>query len=225
MTTAQRNKEGLTWVEWANAAEVRALPSPSDEHRKAWLAGEDPSEWRARGPIRWVLTRLDAKSGYRTLIEPAQGRYTYATQKEAEEAMRVLEPGLRAKILGDAADSLAVLPVECWPDHHDPKKTVFGVVDLIAGIFWEPERKFEELLQEAAQELKVPTEYLNAPSLPELEREASRRIQEDIFKEVVRDMQRASCTCDAFCDGPCPVHGEAMAAQDARIAAENEEKP
>lgn len=37
-------------------------------------------------------------------------------------------------------------------------------------------------------------------------------------------MKVSSCTCDGPGDGPCPRHGEEMAAQDARIAEENRRK-
>lgn len=98
------------------------------------------------GPIRWVITH--AKRSYRTLLEPAQGRYTYATKEEAEKNMRLLEPGIREKLTDVDANSLAVLPVECWPGHHDPKRTVFSGVDLIVAVFWDAERKFEETMEE-----------------------------------------------------------------------------
>ncbi len=239
----EKNREGLAWNEWAAATGLAVLSTP---HHEAWLRGEDPTEWKAeaqkeRGPTRWVITYF-SKKGYRTLLDPAQGRYTYETKEEAEERMRVLEPGLREKILGADADSLAVLPVECWPGHHDPKKTVFGVIDLMGAVFWDAERQSEEIMREAAIELKVPVEYLNPPSISELERSAAQKIQEDIFGDVVRDMLKAAavpkehldppsssyatrrCTCDAFCDDPCSVHAAENAAQNERIAADQTKK-
>lgn len=42
-----RNREGLTWVEWARAATVPIADGGTLEHRDAWKAGEDPTEWRA----------------------------------------------------------------------------------------------------------------------------------------------------------------------------------
>ncbi len=37
-----RNREGLTWPEWRNAAHVATYVA-----FEAWLRGEDPTEWRA----------------------------------------------------------------------------------------------------------------------------------------------------------------------------------
>src|SRR3990167_2501217 len=48
----------------------------------------------------------------------------------------------------------------------------------------------------------------------------SKRRALSMFAE--EDLSR--CTCDALGDGPCPVHSEAMAEQDARINARNEEQ-
>ena len=47
-----------------------------------------------------------------------QGRYHYDTKEAAEEARKLFEPSLRAKVLGDLADSLRVVEVDCY-DHGD----------------------------------------------------------------------------------------------------------
>lgn len=71
-------------------------------------------------PVRYVITNMahpeGSLAGLRVLTFPAWGsRYTYATREEAEEQMKLYEPDLRAKILGDRADTLLVLAVQCWP--------------------------------------------------------------------------------------------------------------
>lgn len=80
-------------------------------------------------PVRYVITNManpaGALAGLRVLTLPAQGRYTYETREEAEERMRILEPQLRSKVLGELADTLRVVGVCCWPGHFDPKKTVW----------------------------------------------------------------------------------------------------
>jgi hypothetical protein len=81
-------------------------------------------------PVRYVITNMahpeGSLAGLRVLTFPAWGsRYTYATREEAEEQMKLYEPDLRAKILGDRADTLLVLAVQCWPGHFDPKRTVW----------------------------------------------------------------------------------------------------
>lgn len=78
-------------------------------------------------PVRYVITHMGTGRMYtcRVLTFPAQGRYTYATAAEAQEQLTLFEPSLRAKLLGDRADTLRVLAVECWPGHFDPKRTVW----------------------------------------------------------------------------------------------------
>lgn len=41
----EQNKEGLTWFEWARAANVSTKEIAGDKFR-AWINGEDPTEWR-----------------------------------------------------------------------------------------------------------------------------------------------------------------------------------
>ena len=74
--------------------------------------------------VRYVITHVSDAGGLRVLTFSRQGRDTFDTQEQAEEAMRVFEPGLRARSLGDRADTLEVRPVECW-HHHDPKTSIF----------------------------------------------------------------------------------------------------
>jgi len=74
---------------------------------------------RAPTVVRFVVTNV-GRDGLRTLTFAAQGRETYATREEAEEAMRVFAPQLREKVLGDRADTLEVRECECWAGHHDP---------------------------------------------------------------------------------------------------------
>lgn len=40
-----RNREGMTWSEWRNAVGVHG--GLQSRLREAWIAGEDPTEWRA----------------------------------------------------------------------------------------------------------------------------------------------------------------------------------
>lgn len=73
--------------------------------------------------MRFVITNM--KGDLRVLTLSGQGRDTFATRAEAEEKMRILEPGLRAKVLGSRADTLEVTEVECWEGYNDPKRTVW----------------------------------------------------------------------------------------------------
>lgn len=66
---------------------------------------------------RYAITHV-GRLGLRQLTLANQGRNHYRTRADAERAMRLLEPDLRAKVLGDDADTLEVRPVECY-EHGD----------------------------------------------------------------------------------------------------------
>lgn len=84
----------------------------------------------AASVTRYVLT-YETKDNGRAIFGAAQGRFTYATEAEAQSHLdAVTRNNSRAalvQICGSeaAADSLAVRAVECWPGHFDPKRTVF----------------------------------------------------------------------------------------------------
>ncbi len=61
----------------------------------------------------FAITHVN-RNGVRTLTFANQGRNHYATADAANAAMRDYEPGLRAKVLGNMADTLEVRPVECY---------------------------------------------------------------------------------------------------------------
>lgn len=65
------NREGLTWEEWAYAAGVEptspgrvtvgsvAYPfDPQHKERRAWLQGEDPTDWRERANRLWYVVYM-----------------------------------------------------------------------------------------------------------------------------------------------------------------------
>jgi hypothetical protein len=50
----RKNKEGLTYVEWLNAAGIARPAICTAEHAstvKAWWDGEDPTEYRASAQV------------------------------------------------------------------------------------------------------------------------------------------------------------------------------
>lgn len=73
--------------------------------------------------IMYAITHVSDDYG-RHLTFANQGRNHYETRKKAETAMRLLKPSLREKVLGDKADTLKVLPIECY-DHGDAVRSVF----------------------------------------------------------------------------------------------------
>lgn len=61
----------------------------------------------------FAITHVN-RNGVRTLTFVNQGRNHYATADAANAAMQDYEPDLRAKVLGNMADTLEVRPVECY---------------------------------------------------------------------------------------------------------------
>lgn len=77
---------------------------------------------------RFAITHYDKKTGLRQLTFANQGRNSYATSQDAEEAMAVFEPDLRAKILGDMANTLEVRAVDCY--ENGDAKGIYFPMDL-----------------------------------------------------------------------------------------------
>lgn len=72
---------------------------------------------------RYAVTHI-ATDGVRVLTRANQGRNHFDTRAEAETWMNATKASLRAKVLGDGADTLRVLTVTCY-DHGDCTRTVF----------------------------------------------------------------------------------------------------
>lgn len=75
-----RNKEGLTWREWYNAARPRGIAiigaATTHKMRKAWKEGQDPSEWRASFSERNINGLIEQ------LRDIYCGRDTYDSERE-----------------------------------------------------------------------------------------------------------------------------------------------
>lgn len=70
---------------------------------------------------RYVLTRLN-DDGQRTLAEPMQGRFTYATYGLAKERLDSLKSSMEEKL---GFKEIEVRMVECYQGHNDPKTCWF----------------------------------------------------------------------------------------------------
>ena len=68
---------------------------------------------------RYVVTKLN-RNGERTLFDPQQGRYTYATREEAETRANAFLHDCHCDGM-----KLEVRACECWPVHFDPKEVWF----------------------------------------------------------------------------------------------------
>lgn len=71
---------------------------------------------------RYVLTYVN-KDGMRTLMQAAQGRFTYATEAEAVVDLLAIQQNSSARTLAEiwgTNPQFAVRPCECWPGHFDP---------------------------------------------------------------------------------------------------------
>lgn len=75
-------------------------------------------------PIRYVVTHI-GKYGQRTLAHAAQGRHTYATPEEAQRWIDEATAANGARLADFYGLPLEVRAVACWPDHYDPKQTIF----------------------------------------------------------------------------------------------------
>jgi hypothetical protein len=76
--------------------------------------------------IRYVVTHIDLKTKLRTLAHPCQGRHTYATAEEAQAWIAAAMEANGEKRLRELFGfPLEVRPVECWPNHFDPKTCWF----------------------------------------------------------------------------------------------------
>jgi len=78
---------------------------------------------------RYVITHMGTK-GLRTLSEPRQGRYTYATREAAEGRMDAILNGENNNdipgVYGEqAVGTFEVRSVPCYPGHFDPKTCWF----------------------------------------------------------------------------------------------------
>lgn len=71
---------------------------------------------------RWVITHVSDKDGLRTLTFACQGRYTFATYAEAQEAMVdwIQPSGLMRVLTAREVASLEVREIDCWAGHFDP---------------------------------------------------------------------------------------------------------
>ena len=83
---------------------------------------------KPRTVTRYVATVVN-KDGTRTLMSPAQGRFTYATAEEAQEWLDAImsnnAPDRIASIWGAHDLKPEVLPCECWAGHFDPVSIYF----------------------------------------------------------------------------------------------------
>lgn len=70
---------------------------------------------------RYVATHIGRVNGMRTLAQPMQGRFTYATAEQAQAWIDAVMAGNN----GDKLEQVFGLPLEvraceCWAGHHDP---------------------------------------------------------------------------------------------------------
>lgn len=72
---------------------------------------------------RFAITHVN-KDSLRQLTFANQGRNHYDTREAAEKAMHCFEGDLRSKVLGHAANTLEVRPVDCH-EHGDAKGIYF----------------------------------------------------------------------------------------------------
>ena len=81
--------------------------------------------------VRYVLTQAPDAEGLRTLADPAQGRYTYATPEDAAARLAAIMANNPPDVLASVYRlPLQVQAVECYPGHFDPMRTVWPAYRL-----------------------------------------------------------------------------------------------
>lgn len=79
--------------------------------------------------VRRFVVTIAGRDGLRTLFDPAQGRFTYATREEAYDRLTAFARESRDRIddlygVG-ACTSMRVSECECWAGHFDPVGVYF----------------------------------------------------------------------------------------------------
>jgi hypothetical protein len=75
--------------------------------------------------VRYVITHV-GKYSMRTLAQSAQGRYTYATEAEAQTMIdAMMANNSRATLESVYGLPLEVRPCKCYPGHFDPQSVYF----------------------------------------------------------------------------------------------------
>lgn len=75
--------------------------------------------------IRYVITHLD-RNGMRTLADPAQGRFTYASAADAQARLDdIMRSNNIDKLRSIFGFPLEVRAVECYERHNDPRGVWF----------------------------------------------------------------------------------------------------
>lgn len=77
--------------------------------------------------IRYVITVPNKNGIGRTLMRPAQGRFTFPTDKEAEAWIEDYLRNNDATILDEIGRDVQASPCKCYPEHFDPMETYFDM--------------------------------------------------------------------------------------------------
>ena len=115
------------WDSYAYAAQ-RATSPAFKRHGDFWslaggvciakqMARDAAIAWKPDSVTRYVVTKLDTSgTSHRTLFDPQQGQYTYATAAEAQSRADAFRTDRHCSDM-----QLEVRACECWPAHFDPK--------------------------------------------------------------------------------------------------------
>lgn len=78
-------------------------------------------EYGRRYVLRYVVTQGNPEMGGRMLAQPMQGRYTYATKKEAQKHCDAFLAHNSHEVLASLFHlPLTVKVCRCYPGHYDP---------------------------------------------------------------------------------------------------------
>ena len=81
---------------------------------------------------RYVVT-IPCKDGVgRTLMRPAQGRFTYATPEEAQAWIDGYLANNSQAVIDEVGRDVQVRPCKCYPEHFDPMEVWFDMPETSA---------------------------------------------------------------------------------------------
>jgi hypothetical protein len=98
------NRAGLTWVEWVHRAGLDEH-TVRDRHRLAWVAAEDPAEWREGAPRRAPHVH-HARAGH------SMGKTVKKWKKQAHAHAKSMSAAAKAKAEKAFASASAALKAE-----------------------------------------------------------------------------------------------------------------
>lgn len=98
----------------AEGKRIKSLTGNTDHYPIRFIAAYMPSDGEFKGLYR--------------MFHAARGQHTHTTEQEAQRSLEAILANNSAELLTSMfgpIESFKILPVKCYPGHHDPTGTVF----------------------------------------------------------------------------------------------------